>query len=103
MIYLKACPKCRGDVELVIEKDGRRLRCMQCSFSVESPAAARRVQAMIKHPYLRPRRSGRWRAGEVRPVGNGCGVCGRAPEDPIHDVDAGAPDRKVATERRETR
>lgn len=45
MIYLKACPKCSGDVELAIGPDGRVLQCLQCSFTVDSPEAARRAVA----------------------------------------------------------
>lgn len=45
MIYLKACPKCHGDVELVIDPDGNTLQCLQCSFTVDSPEAARRAAA----------------------------------------------------------
>ena len=32
MMFLKACPKCRGDV--VLDKDlyGRYVRCLQCGF-----------------------------------------------------------------------
>jgi len=45
VIYLKACPKCSGDVELVADLDGSMLQCLQCSFKVDSPEAARRVAA----------------------------------------------------------
>lgn len=45
MIYLKACPKCSGDVELATTSDGRILQCLQCSFTVDSPEAARRAVA----------------------------------------------------------
>ena len=45
MIYLKACPKCHGDVELVLDPDGNTLQCLQCSFTVDSPEAARRAAA----------------------------------------------------------
>lgn len=43
MIYLKACPKCSGDVELATGPDGRILQCLQCAFTVDSPETARRV------------------------------------------------------------
>lgn len=45
MIYMKACPKCSGDVELATTPDGRILQCLQCSFTVDSPEAARRAVA----------------------------------------------------------
>ena len=43
VIYLKACPKCSGDVELAAGPDGRILQCLQCAFTVDSPEAARRA------------------------------------------------------------
>lgn len=45
VIYLKACPKCSGDVELAYTPDGRILQCLQCAFTVDSPEAARRAAA----------------------------------------------------------
>ena len=45
VIYLKACPKCSGDVELATTPDGRVLQCLQCSFKVDSPESARRAAA----------------------------------------------------------
>ncbi len=45
VIYMKACPKCAGDVELAAGQDGAVLQCLQCSFTVDSPAAARRAVA----------------------------------------------------------
>jgi hypothetical protein len=45
MIYLKACPKCSGDVELAIGPDGHILQCLQCAFTIDSPETARRVAA----------------------------------------------------------
>lgn len=47
MIYLKACPKCKGDVELAVRQDGVVLECLQCSFTIDSPQAARRVVAEL--------------------------------------------------------
>ena len=43
MLYLKACPKCHGDIELVVFPDSKSLSCLQCSFTVDSQEAARRV------------------------------------------------------------
>ena len=45
VIYLKACPKCSGDVELADTPDGRALQCLQCSFKVDSPESAKRAAA----------------------------------------------------------
>jgi ribosomal protein S27AE len=47
VIYMKACPKCAGDVELANGQDGKVLQCLQCSFTVDSPAAARRAVAEL--------------------------------------------------------
>ena len=44
MIYLKACPKCAGDVEITSDHDGGLLHCLQCSMTINSPETARRAQ-----------------------------------------------------------
>jgi len=36
MLYLKACPRCQGDVQLVNDVDGPFLGCLQCGFRVTS-------------------------------------------------------------------
>ena len=43
MLYLKACPKCHGDVELVVYPDSKTLQCLQCAFTVDSKESARRA------------------------------------------------------------
>ena len=45
MLYLKACPKCHGDVELVVYSDSKTLQCLQCAFTVDSKVTARRAMA----------------------------------------------------------
>ena len=40
---LKACPKCHGDIELVVFPDSKTLSCLQCSFTVDSQESARRA------------------------------------------------------------
>ena len=45
MIYLKACPKCGGDVEMATDHNGKLLQCLQCAFTVDSPETARRAFA----------------------------------------------------------
>ena len=45
MIYLKACPKCHGDVKLETNHDGKYLECIQCSYTIDSREAARRATA----------------------------------------------------------
>lgn len=43
MIYIKACPKCKGDVEFTVDSFGKKLECLQCSFTVDSKASAKRA------------------------------------------------------------
>ncbi len=43
MLYLKACPKCHGDIELVVFPDSKTLSCLQCSFTVDSQESVRRA------------------------------------------------------------
>lgn len=44
MLYLKACPKCSGDVKLGVDIYGKFLECIQCAFTIDSPEAIRRVE-----------------------------------------------------------
>ena len=54
MLYLKACPKCQGDIELVVypsddgEDNRKSLSCLQCSFTVDSQESARRAMGADK-------------------------------------------------------
>ena len=43
VLYLKACPKCHGDIELVVFSDSKTLQCLQCAFTVDSKESARRA------------------------------------------------------------
>lgn len=36
MLYLKACPRCRGDVKYERDVYGRYLECLQCGFLLSS-------------------------------------------------------------------
>ena len=36
MLYLKACPRCRGDINFVNDTYGPSLQCLQCGFTVTS-------------------------------------------------------------------
>ena len=36
MLYLKACPRCRGDVRFIDDIHGPALICLQCGFTVTS-------------------------------------------------------------------
>ena len=36
MLYLKACPRCRGDIHYATDIDGPYLQCLQCGFNVAS-------------------------------------------------------------------
>jgi hypothetical protein len=50
VLYLKACPKCHGDIELVVFPDSKSLSCLQCSFTVDSKEAARRAMSETSTP-----------------------------------------------------
>jgi hypothetical protein len=50
VLYLKACPKCHGDIELVVFPDSKSLSCLQCSFTVDSKEAARRAMSETATP-----------------------------------------------------
>lgn len=36
MLYLKACPRCKGDVQLGEDYYGRYMECLQCSFTLRA-------------------------------------------------------------------
>jgi len=50
VLYLKACPKCQGDIELVVFPDSKTLSCLQCSFTVDSQESARRAMSESQTP-----------------------------------------------------
>ncbi len=37
MIFFKACPRCRGDVELSSDPYGGYVQCLQCGFTRDVP------------------------------------------------------------------
>lgn len=42
MLYLKACPRCAGDIHADSDMHGMFLKCLQCGFSKDlSPETAR--------------------------------------------------------------
>tara|TARA_B100001013_G_C24446527_1_gene377831 strand:- start:191 stop:349 length:159 start_codon:yes stop_codon:yes gene_type:complete len=43
MIFIKACPKCKGDIEFTIDSFGKSLECLQCSYTVDSKESAKRA------------------------------------------------------------
>ncbi|MCH7593648.1 MAG: hypothetical protein IIB27_03970 [Chloroflexi bacterium] len=43
MLLLKACPKCKGDVELTSDPDGDYVRCLMCGSIRYLAEASRRV------------------------------------------------------------
>ena len=53
MLLLKACPKCKGDVELASDMHGDYVRCLMCGFSRNMPDVARRVDAAPERIELR--------------------------------------------------
>jgi hypothetical protein len=36
MLYMKACPRCHGDVELGSDMYGAYLACLQCGYIIDS-------------------------------------------------------------------
>ena len=40
MLYIKACPRCRGDVELSNDMYGQFLGCLQCGYVIDSKEEA---------------------------------------------------------------
>ena len=45
MLYLKACPRCRGDVKYERDTYGRFLQCLQCGFLVSSKSEGASVSS----------------------------------------------------------
>ncbi len=37
MIFFKACPRCRGDIELSSDPYGRYVQCLQCGLTRDVP------------------------------------------------------------------
>ena len=37
MLFLKCCPRCKGDIHLDTDTYGRFLECLQCGFSRDLP------------------------------------------------------------------
>ena len=55
MIAFKACPKCRGDINVAEDIFGKYLSCLQCGYLKDLP----------KEPVLGPKRAYTGRAEEV--------------------------------------
>jgi DNA-directed RNA polymerase subunit RPC12/RpoP len=45
-LYLKACPRCHGDIALDDDQYGRYMECLQCGFLIRSKAEEEVVPAM---------------------------------------------------------
>lgn len=45
-LYLKACPRCRGDIQLDDDQYGRYMECLQCGFLIRSKAEDRPSPAL---------------------------------------------------------
>lgn len=44
MLYLKACPRCTGDINADSDMHGMFLKCLQCGFSKDlSPEMAKKL------------------------------------------------------------
>ncbi|MFP6678993.1 MAG: hypothetical protein VB824_02400 [Dehalococcoidia bacterium] len=51
-LYLKACPRCEGDIALDDDQYGRYMECLQCGYTIRpkaedkpTPAAPRSTRA----------------------------------------------------------
>jgi len=42
-LYLKACPRCHGDIALDDDQYGRYMECLQCGFLIRSKAEEKSV------------------------------------------------------------
>lgn len=40
MLYIKACPRCHGDVEFGSDMFGKYLACLQCGYFIDSKEEA---------------------------------------------------------------
>lgn len=49
MIYLKACPRCRGDVRYEEGMDGPQLKCFQCGFTLNTKSEVQKAQPEDHH------------------------------------------------------
>ena len=45
-LYLKACPRCSGDIQLNDDQYGRYMECLQCGFLIRSKAEDKPVPAV---------------------------------------------------------
>ncbi|MEX0763084.1 MAG: Lar family restriction alleviation protein [Dehalococcoidia bacterium] len=48
MLYLKACPRCRGDVKLALDMYGKYLECLQCGYTIDSKEEAAKAASESK-------------------------------------------------------
>ena len=47
MLYLKACPKCHGDVKYESDVYGRYLECLQCGLLISSKIDVMRSRTRV--------------------------------------------------------
>ena len=57
MIYLKACPKCRGDLTMNRDEYGKFVSCLQCGFMREIGVAAPVAEPSADRRRGRPKKS----------------------------------------------
>ncbi len=50
MMYLKACPKCKGDVFEEEDRFGKYSSCAQCGYSKEQPSSGMLAALMQEVP-----------------------------------------------------
>ncbi len=57
MIYFKACPRCRGDMNVVNDLFGKYMECLQCGheMNIKQPAPATAPSRLWEVPAEKPK------------------------------------------------
>ena len=63
MLYLKACPRCRGDIHYATDIDGPYLQCLQCGFNVTSGHCELVAASTQEEPVVQ---AGGWKRSTIR-------------------------------------
>ena len=67
MMWLKACPRCQGDLFEGVDFDGPVVQCLQCGRSAASPSRARSHQSTSPRRARRSARRG-FTLGDLGPM-----------------------------------
>ena len=57
MVYLKACPRCNGDLHISQDMYGKYRECLQCGYVLDIPKVIKNyeIQSVAKRSYRRRR------------------------------------------------